>query len=232
MSAALVVPAAGRGARLGGREEKALILLGGRPILAWTLLAFDEVEEIEERVVLVPPGREAVSRERVLGAVTLRHPVTWTAGGEERQDSVRLGLAALRSEAGTVLVHDAARPLAGPALIRRVIGRLEQEEAVIPALRPRDSIARRGSGGDVTHYEDRERLLAVQTPQGFHRSVLAEAFRRAEVDGVHGTDEASLVLRAGYNVTWTEGEARNVKITYPEDLAVAAALLGAEAEAS
>lgn len=232
MSAALIIPAAGRGTRLGGREEKALIPLRDRPILVWTLLAFDAFPGIGERVVLAPPGREDAFRKAVLGTVTLRHPVTVTAGGEARQDSVRLGLAALGSSAEHVLVHDAARPLVGAALVRRVLQGLERAEAVIPALRPRDSIARRGAGGDVTGYEDRDRLLAVQTPQGFHRPVLEAAFRRAEADKVWGTDEASLVLRAGYSVTWTEGEARNVKITYSEDLAVAAALMGAEAEAS
>lgn len=227
MSTALIIPAAGRGTRLGGSEEKALAPLRGRPILAWTLLAFEAFDDITERVVLAPPGREAAFRKEVLDGIPLRHPVTVASGGETRQDSVRLGLEALGGEAGLVLVHDAARPLVGESLVRRVLGALEQADAVIPALRPRDSIARRGADGDVTQYEDRDRLLTVQTPQGFRRAVLEDAFRRAAVNGVQGTDEASLVLRAGYGVVWTEGEARNVKITYAEDLDVAGALLAA-----
>jgi 2-C-methyl-D-erythritol 4-phosphate cytidylyltransferase len=124
-----------------------------------------------------------------------------------------------------VLVHDAARPLLTPELVRRVLDVLEGGESVVPALPLRDSVARMGFESWIKAYEDRRNLLAIQTPQGFHRPVLEFAHRRATEDGVAGTDDASLVLRLNHAVSWIEGEAENLKITYPGDLAVAEAVL-------
>jgi len=225
MGVGLVVPAAGRGERLGHAEEKALVPLGGRPLLAWTLAAFDRIEAITERVVLTPPGRMDAFRDRVDAAVTLRHPVIYREGGAERQDSVARGLAALGREIDRVLVHDAARPLVTGALIDRILAGLASSRAVIPAVPPRDSMARRGDGAEVSGYLERDRLLVVQTPQGFVREGLAAAHARARDTGLRGTDDASLVLEAGETVTWVEGEPRNLKLTYPEDFRWAEGLL-------
>lgn len=228
----LIVAAAGAGTRFGGREEKALVVLHGRPMLAWTLLAFDGFTDIVERVVTVPAGREDAFRKRVLDGLDLRHPVRIVPGGAERQDSVARGLAALTDRAEWVLVHDAARPLVSEKLIRRVIGALQEGESVVPALHPRDSVARTGFEGWIKAYENRDHLLSVQTPQGFHHQVLDHAIQRARADKFHGTDEASLVLRLDHPVTWTPGEIGNIKVTYPEDVVLAEALLACrEAEA-
>jgi 2-C-methyl-D-erythritol 4-phosphate cytidylyltransferase len=221
----LIVAAAGAGTRFGGNEEKALVSIHGRPMLAWALLAFDGFGDIEERVVVVPPGRETVFKERVLDPLGLKHRVRLVSGGKERQDSVARGLAALTDRAQWVLVHDAARPLVSDTLIRRVIGALKEGESVVPALHPRDSVARTGFEGWIKSYENRDRLVSVQTPQGFHHQVLDHAIQRARADKFHGTDEASLVLRLEHPVTWTQGEITNIKITYPEDVALAEALL-------
>jgi 2-C-methyl-D-erythritol 4-phosphate cytidylyltransferase len=229
----LIVAAAGTGTRFGGNEEKALAVVHGRPMLAWTLLAFDGFDDIVERVVTVPSEREDVFHKRVLDGLDLRHPVRLVAGGAERQDSVARGLAALTDRAEWVLVHDAARPLVTKTLIRRVIGALMEGESVVPALHPRDSVARTGFEGWIKAYENRDRLVSVQTPQGFHHQVLDHAIQRARADKFHGTDEASLVLRLEHPVTWTHGEITNIKITYPEDVDLAEALLARrEAEAA
>lgn len=221
----LIIASAGAGTRLGSDDEKALVPLLGRPILAWTLLAFDDFHEIGERLVVVPPGREEVFRKRVVEPLELQREVQLVAGGEERQDSVANGLAALSGNTKWVLVHDAARPLVSPALIRRVIDILHEGEAVVPALPPRDSVARMGFESWIKEYEDRSQLLAVQTPQGFALRVLEYAYEKARNDEHRGTDEASLVLRSRHPVSWTEGEARNLKITYPEDLITAETIL-------
>jgi 2-C-methyl-D-erythritol 4-phosphate cytidylyltransferase len=220
----LVIPAAGRGERLGATDGKALVPLCGRPLLAWTLLAFDAFHEIGERVVVTPPGKEALFRER-LAAIPLERDVEYVPGGEERQDSVRAGLRALTAKCRWVLVHDGARPLIHGALVRRVLDVLRSGEAVIPALTPRESVARTGFESWVKSYEDRSKLLLVQTPQGFHLPVLEYAFAKADGDRFHATDEASLVLRANHPVSWIEGDPENVKVTYPQDLVFAEAIL-------
>lgn len=221
----LVIPAAGKGTRLGHAEEKALVPILGRPMLAWTLLAFDDFHEIVERVVAVPPGREDVFRRTVIEPLNLERDVEIVSGGAERQNSVAAGLAALTDKTRWVLVHDAARPLVSADLIRRVLSVLREGESVVPALPPRDSMVRKGFESWIKSYEDRDTLLSVQTPQGFHIRVLDYAFQQAARDGVTGTDEASLVLRVNHPVSWTEGEADNLKITFPGDLAVAEAIL-------
>ena len=223
--AGLIIPAAGRGTRLGSEEEKALVPILERPMLAWALLAFDGFHEITERVVLVPPGRREIFKERVLDTVNLEREVDLVDGGEERQDSVVRGLQALTGRTRWVLVHDAARPLVTPKLIRRILDILYEGEAVVPALPPRDSIARVGFESWVKSYEDRAQLLSVQTPQGFSLRVLEFAHEKAGNDNHLGTDDASLVLRAKHPISWTEGEAQNIKITYPEDLALAETIL-------
>jgi 2-C-methyl-D-erythritol 4-phosphate cytidylyltransferase len=217
----LLLVAAGRGERLGKPETKALVPLLDRPLLSWALEAFASFAQIEERVVLTPPGEEPAFREAVSGF----DKVQVLAGGETRQESVRRGLAALGEGAHWVLVHDAARPLLTPRLVGRVLEVLEGGESVVLALPLRDSVARMGFESWIKDYEDRGKLLAIQTPQGFHRPVLEFAHRRALEDGETGTDDASLVLRLNHAVSWIEGEAENLKITYPGDLAVAEAVL-------
>ena len=140
----LVIVAAGRGERLGRPEPKALVPLLGHPLLAWTLLAFDDFHEIVERVVVVPPGSEALFREQVLAPLHLQRDVDLVAGGAERQDSVFNGIDALGGKPHWIVVHDAARPLVSRDLIRRVLDRLDGGESLVPALPLRDSVARVG----------------------------------------------------------------------------------------
>jgi 2-C-methyl-D-erythritol 4-phosphate cytidylyltransferase len=228
----LVIPAAGRGVRFAGSEEKALIPICGKPMLTWSLLAFDAIPLIVERVVAVPPGREPAFLERALRPYGLRERVRVVAGGGARQDSVALGVRALGPGVRWVLVHDAARPLVHRELVERVLA-ARGREAVVPAVPLRDSVVRCGSGDAVAGYEDRERLRLVQTPQGFDRAVLERAFARAQEQGALGTDEGSLVLSSGGTVTWVEGDAGNWKVTYPEDRDRAEAILaGREAGSS
>jgi 2-C-methyl-D-erythritol 4-phosphate cytidylyltransferase len=227
MEVGLVLVAAGRGERLGKQRDKALVPLLGRPLLAWSLSAFDGFLEIVERVVVVPPGSEELYRENVIAPLRLRAPVVLAGGGGVRQESVARGLAALTAVPRWVLVHDAARPLASTQLIRRILDVMDSGESVVPAIPIRDSIARIGFESWLKGYVDRSELLAVQTPQGFHRPVLEYAHQRAAADHFAGTDEASIVLRINHPVSWIEGEAENLKVTFPHDLALAEAVLRA-----
>jgi 2-C-methyl-D-erythritol 4-phosphate cytidylyltransferase/2-C-methyl-D-erythritol 2,4-cyclodiphosphate synthase len=146
-------------------------------------------------------------------------------GGPRRRDSVAAGLHALGGRADRVLIHDAVRPLASPELARRIVERLAEGDVdgVVPAVPVRDTLKRVG-GGMVYETVDREGLMAVQTPQGFAVAALLAA---QALDG-DATDEAVLLERAGGKVAIVAGETANLKVTFPGDLALVAAWLGAD----
>lgn len=172
-------------------------------------------------VVLVLPADAVDATEVDAAAVdvaAVEHASTVVAGGATRSASVRRGLDAVPADAGIVLVHDAARPLAGPELFERVIAAVRAgADAVVPVVAVADTI-RDVDGGVV----DRDRLRAVQTPQGFDALVL----RAAHAAGAEGTDDAGVVEAAGHRVVMVEGSPTNLKITGPQDLAVAALWAG------
>lgn len=202
-----IVVAAGSGTRFGSAKPYAA--LGGRRILDWSL---DAAGRAAAGVVLVVAGDRTNDQE--LGAQVV------VAGGATRSESVRRGLAAVPADATIVLVHDAARPLAGEGLFASVIAALadpsDPPDAVVPAVAVVDTLRRRAGG--TVHRDD---IVAVQTPQGFR----AGALRRAHQGDPEGTDDASLVEAAGGRVEIVPGDSRNLKITRPSDLAMAEALL-------
>lgn len=201
MSTWAVVVAAGSGRRFGGAKQYEA--LGDRRVLDWSLASVAAADGI---VVVAGPG------------VPDEHAATVTVpGGATRSASVRAGLAAVPEDATFVVVHDAARPLATPALFAAVVAAVEAgADAALPAVAVVDTIRHRAG-----HPVDRDELLAVQTPQAF----AAAALRAAHRGEPEATDDASLVAAAGGTVVVVEGERRNVKITGPDDLVVAQALL-------
>src|SRR2546429_1247812 len=220
-SVGAIVAAAGTGSRL-GRGSKALVRLNGRTTLARVLellLALDEVDRI---VVVGPPGRLETAEHEV-AALQPRKSVMVGGGGESRQASVRAGLAAL-GDCDFVLVHDAARPLATAALVRRVLAAAMESGAAFPAISPRDAV-KRVEGNRLVESLDRSRVVLAQTPQGFAYSLLARAHREAADAGLVGDDDAQLVAAAGHAVTVVQGEPANIKLTTPEDFAVVEALI-------
>ena len=216
--------AAGRGERLGGANPKAFAGLGGRPLLAESVERLDASEWVEAIVVVAPEGWEEpvilLSEEVGAGKVTVS-----VAGGPTRADSVRRGLAEVPEEAAVVLVHDAARPLVPEAVVERVILGLEPGwDGVVPAVEVADTVKRVESGG-VVETVAREGLVIVQTPQAFPAAVLRSALA-ADVE--RASDCAGYVEATGGRVRVVEGDPRLLKITTPEDLAFAEALLAAE----
>jgi 2-C-methyl-D-erythritol 4-phosphate cytidylyltransferase len=221
MAVALIV-AAGRGERLGLDQPKALVALGGRPMLSWSVEALRSVPGVEQ-IVVAPPGDALDAAPE--GTV----PV---AGGQARSESVRAALRA--SETGDpVIVHDAARPLAARELFERVLAELEQSgaEAVIAATPVSDTIKEVDADGcSVRATLDRRRLWAVQTPQVFRRAALERALSEAPEEVLRGaTDDAWLVERLGGRVRVVDAGPRNMKITTPTDLRLAELLLGERA---
>jgi 2-C-methyl-D-erythritol 4-phosphate cytidylyltransferase len=206
-----IVLAAGRGSRFGGGVPKQYQLLGGRRVLDWSL---ESARAVSAGIVLVVDPDRADQPEPASEAVV--------AGGPERADSVRAGLAAVPGDAEVIVVHDAARPLASPMLFERVVQRvLGGADAVIPAVAVTDTI-KRVRDDRVIETFDRAALRAAQTPQAFRAGVLRDAHR----EPLDATDDAALVEAAGGVVVVEPGEATNIKVTEAHDLAVAELLLG------
>jgi 2-C-methyl-D-erythritol 4-phosphate cytidylyltransferase len=224
MRVAAIVPAAGRGERLGPGVPKALRQLGGVPMLVHAVRALARARLVDVVVVAAPPGDEPEVR-ALLDTYAVPADVSVTTGGATRQESVRRALESLAPDVDVVLVHDAARPLAPSQLVDDVVAAVAGgAPAVVPALPVADTI-KRVEDGRVVETLRREGLYAVQTPQGFHRELLTKAHDAAGIDGFAGTDDASLVERVGAVVTVVPGHPEAAKVTRPADLAAAEAVL-------
>lgn len=213
-----IVPAAGSGQRLGGGPPKALRFLGGLSLLRRSALMLADLVDV--LVVVIPPDHEAAVGDDLHG---LHCPVRIVAGGASRQASVAAGLAALDAGTEFVLVHDAARPLMPAAVAQAVLAALRAgATAVVPVIPVVDTLKTVGRDGQVGTTVDRSRLVAVQTPQGFRRTVLAQA-HGAGHDPL--TDDAGLVEAIGVGVHTVPGDPAGFKITTPYDVVVAEAML-------
>ena len=216
MAVALIV-AAGRGERLGTDRPKALVKLGGRPMVQWSVDALRAVPAVREIVVALPAEWLHAAPDGV----------TVVAGGTERSHSVRAALAAARDH-DPVIVHDAARPLVRPALFEHALEELERSgaEAVIAAAAVTDTIKETAPDGrTVARTLDRSRLWAVQTPQVFRRAALVAALAGGEEQLARATDDAWLIEQAGQTVRIVGSDPGNFKVTTPEDLRIAELLL-------
>jgi 2-C-methyl-D-erythritol 4-phosphate cytidylyltransferase len=208
-----------------GGVNKQLLPLSGVPVLARSLAALEQWPGLEG-IVLVAPG-ESVGQFRALAeGWGLKKITAIVSGGDNRQQSVYSGLLAVPSGCAYVLVHDGARPLVSAKEIADVIEAAAACGAATLAVPVKDTVKEAGPGGFVAGTPDRSRLWLTLTPQCFSFEVLLEAHRRALDSGFTYTDDASLVEAAGRPVRLVEGSYRNIKITTPEDLAVAEALLG------
>ena len=206
-----VLLAAGEGLRSGGRKQ--FRKSGGRSILRHAAEGLAAVREVGGLVVVVP--EDAIANVS-LDLAALNCPFEVVAGGATRNESSRRGVIALPVRCRWVLIHDAARPFASPALIRRVLNAARERGAAIPAVRVADSTVELGADGSLRRYLPRERLGAVQTPQAFARECIDAAF--AATRRTDFTDDASAVLRIGKGVAVVEGEPTNIKITTPDEL--------------
>ena len=216
-----IIAAAGSGTRL-GLGSKALVALNGRTALSRVLDIFLGLDEVDEVVVVAPEALLDRVRAEVTAAAPLK-PVKVCAGGETRQQSVRAGLSVLAG-CTHVLVHDAARPLASPELVRRVLRAALDTGAAIPGLPPRDAV-KRIEGGRLVESLDRSHIVLAQTPQGFAYQLLLRAHFEAADAGLVGDDDAQLVAATGHPVTVVAGEPANLKLTTPDDLELLEALI-------
>jgi 2-C-methyl-D-erythritol 4-phosphate cytidylyltransferase/2-C-methyl-D-erythritol 2,4-cyclodiphosphate synthase len=212
---------------MGGPVPKQLLELGGHSMLRRSLSSFDGHPDVSQIVIvlhesLVADGPAIVGR--------LERPHVVVCGGKRRQDSVRNGMAAVAPDVDLVLVHDAARPFAGRELIDRVIAATIETGAAVPAIPVRDTVKRVDVESRVVAATiPRDQVWLAQTPQGFRRAVLDDAITRGAWSDA--TDESMLAEQAGYSVRIVEGDIANMKVTTPEDLAVARSRFGAAGEA-
>ncbi len=219
-----ILAAGGSGRRLGTAKQWAE--LGGENVLRRSARVLAECPEVDVLIAVVPPGDEARGEAAL---ADLGKPVRAVAGGSVRSDSVRNGLAAAE-DAAVVLVHDAARPFATAELASRVARAAARDGAALAAVPVTDTVKRMAEGSEpprVAATLDRATLWLAQTPQGFRRELLLTAYQRAGADAAGATDECLLVERMGEAVTLVPGEPGNFKLTGPEDLARARALLEA-----
>ena len=219
MNAAVVV-AAGRGTRMGAGENKVFLPLRGTPVIVRTVRAIHE-SGLYGRVVVVTGAQDADRMRALLREAGL--PADVCAGGADRQQSVLLGLRRLPEETECVSIHDGARPLVTREILAASLSLAERGGSGVAAVPVRDTVRRSDESGLATL--NREGLLAMQTPQTFCFAAIRDAHERFENDPARATDDAELYARAGKTVSFSAGGAENLKLTAPEDLRLAEAIL-------
>ena len=220
-----IVPAAGKGVRMGLKGPgKQFVYLGGKPVLARTLKVLEASTEIDG-IVVVTEAHQVSLAWQVVNGYSIGKVQAVVPGGKTRQESVWAGLQHMPIDTEIVVVHDGARPLVETELIDRSIAAARKHGAVGVAVPVKDTIKVRSEDGFVIATPPRASLWAIQTPQTFRYRILCEAHVKARESGYVGTDDCMLVEQLGKPVHLVEGSYRNIKLTTPEDLVVAQALL-------
>lgn len=220
----VILVAAGKSERMGSNTDKAFLNLGSKPVVAWSLLAFEECTDIDQIILVVRKDQvlAAKSVTQMFGISKIRAIV---AGGARRQDSVQNGMKVMDSETRVVIVHDGARPCVTPELISEIIKYAKRNGCGVAASRVWDTIKYVERGTTVDHTVDRTKLWAVQTPQAFSAELLKRAYKTVEEQKATVTDEAGAVELIGEPVRLIEWPLPNIKITTAEDLPLAAAAM-------
>lgn len=218
-----VIVAAGRGERFGLGERKQFAALAGKPLALWAVEAFNSHPSFAGVTLVLPP--DCVEAPPAWLERLVSESLLLSAGGPERSDSVRLGLATVPGEIEFVAVHDGARPLISARSITQVLEMAGPHCGAVAARPVTDSLKEADAGGRVLRAVDRENLWRAETPQIFPRGPIVEVHRRAESDGVVASDCAGLCERYGLDVVLVEIDDPNPKVTHPHDLLTAEALL-------
>ncbi len=215
LTVAAVLVAGGDGARLSAGVPKAFVVVAGQTLLEHAAHRFLTHPAVRDVVVVAPPAHVARAEALTVAAVL--------PGGSTRQQSVAAGLAGLADDVDFVLVHDVARAFVPVEVLDRVLAAAAAgHEAVVPAIGVSDTIRRVDpASGELAGTLDRASLVAIQTPQGFARSLLEQAHAQPQAVAAPATDDAALVEALGVHVIAVEGSERAHKITYPQDLALA-----------
>ncbi|MBI5476537.1 MAG: 2-C-methyl-D-erythritol 4-phosphate cytidylyltransferase [Ignavibacteriales bacterium] len=221
----VLIPAAGKGKRMGGSQSKQFLELAGKPIIVHTIEKFQQCQEVDSIVLAVDPAlRETVIE--MTKHYQLDKVRAIADGGKERQDSVWNGLKEM-NHLGTeiVLIHDAVRPFIDTEIILKSIDAAITDNAAIVAVRPKDTVKISHENNLIYSTPDRNSVWLAQTPQAFEFKLIKKAFEEAISSGFYGTDDAMLVERLNLPVKILEGSYNNIKITTPEDIEIAELIL-------
>lgn len=218
-----IILAAGKSTRMGDGIDKAFLSLVNKPVVAWSLIAFERSPEID-RIVLVVRKDQLVGAKAVVKMFGISKLDKIVAGGNKRQESVQAGLAACDLDTRYVVVHDGARPCVTSELVSEVVKAVKRTDAVTVGRPVIDTLKSCAKGTSVTETVPRDRLWAVQTPQAFQLRALRDAYRKLDPK-VEVTDDCQAVELAGGSVKILESLKPNIKITTPEDLQLVSLLL-------
>jgi len=222
MKVGAIIPAAGRGKRIGASVPKQFLEIQGKPLLHHTLTVFASCKLIDYVVLVMPRadvdgmGKDWLNKYAIVREVVV--------GGEQRQDSVYNGFNSLVEGTDIVVVHDGVRPFTTPQMITATVEAAQQHGAAITAIPVSDTV-KQAADGFVKQTVSRDGLWRVQTPQAFQYGLLQQAFKKAKKDSYYGTDEGSLVEYLGGRVKVVPGSELNIKITRKEDLVLGESLL-------
>ncbi|MFN4955518.1 MAG: 2-C-methyl-D-erythritol 4-phosphate cytidylyltransferase [Aphanizomenon sp.] len=220
----LLIPAAGSGKRMGADRNKLLLQIRSKPLIAWTLLAAEAASSISWiGIVSQPPDWDDFKS--IIADLRLKKTIELISGGSTRQESVYNGLQALPSHAERVLIHDGARCLATPNLLNACSEAIIDCFGLIAAVPVKDTIKVVNDNGVIKNTPDRQQLWAAQTPQGFDVKLLKQCHDEGIRQGWEVTDDAALFEKCGIEVRIVPGEETNLKITTPQDLAMAEFIL-------
>jgi len=220
-----LIPAAGMGKRMGKTVAKQFLPLGDKPMLAHTLLTFQNLPEVDEIIPILSQEDMEICLRDIIERYHISKVKTLVVGGRERQDSVANGLHKIEKDTAVVLVHDGVRPFVTPDLIKEAIRLAKKGECIAAGVPIKDTIKEVDADGFVRHTLDRNRLWSIQTPQAFPAKTLKRVYEESFARKIYGTDDATLVERAGIKVRVIMGSYENIKITTPEDLLLAEEIL-------
>jgi len=220
-----IIAAAGKSTRMNTGVSKQYMMAAGKPVLAHTIEAFEKTKVISEIIVVISKEDDSVFNDYILSRYKYSKLSAVVYGGSDRQASVYNGLQAVSGKSSVVCVHDGARPLVTPDIIIDTISAAYEKGAACAGVPVKDTIKKVGASGIVEKTLDRSKLWSIQTPQAFRKEILEKAHETAAKEGYSGTDDSVLAERLGYPVHMIMGSYRNIKITTPEDLIFAEALL-------
>jgi len=228
MSIAVIIAAAGSGARLGGMKPKQFQLLGGRPVLAHTLEAFNRLDIIEE-IIIAAPSEYIAHTWDIAARYGFNKVREIVPGGKNRAESVYAALKQLA--ANIVLIHDGARPFVSEELIKSIAQAAKHYGAAVVGIPLTDTIKEVNQQSQAVKTPDRQRFWCVQTPQGFTYEIISKAYAQGDKDGIleSATDDSILVERIGATIQMVEGHPSNIKITTREDLLMGEIMLRSRA---
>ena len=219
-----IIVAAGKSERMGSGTDKAFLNLGPKPVVAWSLLAFERCADVDQ-IVLVVRKEQLIAAKALVHMFGISKLRAIVPGGKERQDSVCAGIKEMDSDTRIVVVHDGARPCVTPETIVEVIKIARRSGAAIVGRRIFDTVKYVEKGTTVTRTEDRTKLWSVQTPQAFQASLIRRAYAELAKKGAVVTDDASAVEALGETVKIYETNQPNFKITTVDDLQIASAVV-------